>query len=519
MLEQNKIYKMKSDRFLLTEIKNKKTLMKTLKINRLILLLIGLVLCTGCVQDDDYNIPNTSIVEPVLDGNEIPISSVSGKLTQEQIAEDVDDNGELNYDVDDVFYTYPADEPNQYMVGYVISTDEGGNYFEELILQNNPENPSVGVRVLIDVNPLFVRYEVGRKVFVKLNGLTAGISNGVLTVGPLDGDRIGKIPGPSETQTILRSAEKATMVPMPLTVAGFTNDKTNLLIQLEDVQFNINQALGTDENGPLSFASEPSDEFDGERILEDCLSGAPTVFATSTFADFSGLTLPPGRGSITAVLQKNFFGSEFNVVVNTPEDMNLNNNDRCDPAEFIISDTGINCDDTAVNGATTIFSDDFESYDNSGELVEAGWALINVGGGSYTWGIDDFSNNTYVIGNAFGTDEINMNTWLVSPEIDLDNTTEDVLNFDVQTNFNGGEVMSVYISTDFVDTTIDSNWSLLEDVTIPAGSSSGFGSFEAAGPINLTCVTGKVRIGFRYTGSDPGITTRYHLDNVAVTGN
>ena len=47
MLEQNKIKKM-----------------KTLKINKIILLLIGLVVFNGCVQDDDYNTPDISIVEP-----------------------------------------------------------------------------------------------------------------------------------------------------------------------------------------------------------------------------------------------------------------------------------------------------------------------------------------------------------------------------------------------------------------------------------------------------------------------
>ncbi|WP_296312934.1 DUF5689 domain-containing protein [Winogradskyella sp. UBA3174] len=493
--------------------------MKTLKINKLILLLVGLVVFNSCVQDDDFDTPNLTIEEPVLDGGEINISSVSGSLAQEQIDEGLDDNGELNYDEDGVLYTYPTDGPNQYVVGYVVSSDEAGNYFEELIIQNAPENPTFGLRVLVDVNPLFVRYEVGRKVFVKVNGLVAGISNGVLTLGPQDGDRVGKIPAASEGDFILRSAEIADMVPLPLTVAGFTNDKTNILIQLEDVQFNVNQALGTEDSGPLSFASEPSDQFDGERILEDCLSGSSTVFATSTFADFSGLTLPAGRGSMTAVLQKNFFGDEFNVVINTPEDMDLSNENRCDPAEFLISDVPTDCDDTVVSGATTIFSDDFQNYDNAGELTAAGWSLINVSGGSYTWGVSGFGGNTYVIGNAFGTDEADIDTWIVSPEIDLDNTTEDVLNFDIQTNFNGGEVMSVYISTDFVDTATDSNWSLLEDVTIPDGPASGFGTFQAAGPVNLSCVSGTVRIGFRYTGSDPGATTRYHIDNVEVSGN
>ena len=113
-----------------------------------------------------------------------------------------------------------------------------------------------------------------------------------------------------------------------------------------------------------------------------------------------------------------------------------------------------------------------------------------------------------------------MDTWLISPEIDLDLApTERVLNFEVQSNFDGGEVMSVYISSDFVDTTMDANWSLLQDVTIPTGPASGFGAFLDAGPVNLTCVTGTVRLGIRYTGSSSGVTTRYHVDDIEITGN
>ena len=45
--------------------------MKTLKINKLIFLLIGLVAFNSCVEDDDFNIPNTAVVEPVLTGSTI----------------------------------------------------------------------------------------------------------------------------------------------------------------------------------------------------------------------------------------------------------------------------------------------------------------------------------------------------------------------------------------------------------------------------------------------------------------
>ena len=133
MLEQNKFKKM-----------------KTLKINKFILLVIGLVVFNGCVQDDDFDTPNLSIEEPILDGEVIGISSVAGGLGQIH-------GGGIDYENDEdfVFFNFDDSGITQYMEGYVISSDEGGNYFEELILQDNPVNPTVGIRILIDVNPLF----------------------------------------------------------------------------------------------------------------------------------------------------------------------------------------------------------------------------------------------------------------------------------------------------------------------------------------------------------------------------
>jgi len=183
MLEQNKIKKM-----------------KTLKINKLILLLIGLVVFNSCVEDDDFNTPDTSVVEPVLDGSEVTISAIAGRLAQEQ------GGGSLDYTDEDTVITFDFSATNEYMVGYVVSSDEGGNYFEEIIVQDNIENPTTGIKVLVDVNPLFIRYEVGRKVFIKLNGLAVGITNGVLTVGALNGNEVDKIPAASENDFILRSA-------------------------------------------------------------------------------------------------------------------------------------------------------------------------------------------------------------------------------------------------------------------------------------------------------------------------
>lgn len=481
MSEQNKIHKM-----------------KTLKINKLILLLIGLVVFNGCVEDDDFDTPNTSIVEPnIPETSKVQISALAGELSQEQ------GNTSLDYTDEDTTYSYTFNENDLFMEGYVVSSDEGGNFFEEIIIQDNFENPTIGIKLLIDVNPLFIRYEPGRKVYVKLNGLSVGITNGVLTLGALNGNEVDKIPSASESDIIFRSSTIETLVPMPLEFSNFTDDKTNLFVQLQDVQFNRN-VVG---DNAQTYASEESDEFDGERILESCATGTSVIFSTSTFADFKGLTLPSGRGSMNAILTKNFFGDTYNVVVNSPEDISLDGSDRCDP-DFLEC-TG------PSGGGSAIYSENFEGF--SGYAAE-GWTNVNVSGGSTTWITGSFSGSTYAQISGFNSNEDEINVWLVSPGVDMDNTDGEEISFDIQTNFDNGEILSVLVSTDFTGDPLTATWEIL-DANIPSGPASGFGTFTGVGPINISCVDGTAYFAFLYEGSDPSATTRYHVDNIVVTGN
>jgi hypothetical protein len=473
--------------------------MKRLKINKLILVLVSLIGFQSCVDDDDFNTPNTAVVEPVLDGPEISINAVAGQLGQEQ-----DNGGVLDYSDSNTVITFDFDVTNQYLVGYVVSSDEGGNFFEEISLQDKPESPTIGIKLLIDVNPLFVRYEVGRKVYIKLNGLAVGMSNGVLAIGALNGNSIDKIPFGSENDFIFRSAEVATIVPLPIEFSDFSDDKTNLFVELQDVQFNRNQATG---DSPLTYASEPSDEFDGERILESCTSVSRVVFSTSTFSDFKNLTLPSGRGRMSAILTKNFFGEVFNIVVNSPEDVNFNSVERCDP-EFL------ECPDSS-GGGSIVYEEDFQDF---GTYSSEGWENINVSGTTTDWFVSSFSGNFYSRISAFSSGNSVADVWLITPPIDLDNTTGEELSFDLEAAYDNGPILSVYVSTDYTGDPSTATWQQL-DAIIPTGPSGGFGGFESIGPINISCIVGTAVFGFFYGGSDPSATTRYHLDNIEITGN
>lgn len=476
----------------------KKSTMKTIKLNSVLLLLLAMVVFTGCVQDDDFSTPDLTITEPVLDGDVVSISSVATQVQQA--------GGLLLFEFDG---------PSDYMEGYVISTDEGGNFFEEIIIQDNLENPTTGIKILLDVNPLFTRYEVGRKIYVKLEGLSAGISSGVLTLGVIESiNNAEKIPAFLEEETILRSAESGTLVPLPISFNEFSDDKTNLFVRLDDVQFNRSDVLG---DNPLTFAGEASDDFDGERVLESCASSATTTFSTSTFADFKGLDLPAGRGSINAILTKDFFGEVFNVVVNSPEDIDFDSSAmRCDPIE-------ISCGLADMAGSTNLFEDDFESQTVNSLISGNGWTNFieegTEGWEAYTSGGTNASQGVSARVGSFNSGDASSVAWLITPQIDLDTNSDVTLQFETSNSFSDGSTMEVLFSNDWDGTEAGittATWGILSDAYVTSDDDF-FGDWFESGIVDLSCASGQIYVAFKYVGSDNSdFDGTYELDFVSL---
>jgi len=336
--------------------------MKDLKLIPVLVLLLASIFVTSCVEDDEYDLPDTAIVEPVLDGDVISLSAVIAAYDQAVAA-------------DPQVATFTFEETTDYTSGFVISTDEAGNFFEELIIQDAPENPTAGLKIRLDVGDLFTRYEPGRRVYVKLEGLSIGINSGVLTLGVVSGTDIEPISGPLEEETILRSALIEQLVPTLKTLSQINEGDVNTLIQLEKAQFTESQ-LG------LTFAGEAEDEFDGDRTIESCdEDGGSILFQTSTFADYSSISLPEGAGSLMAVLTKDFFGEQFVLAIRSLDDLSFDQ-DRC---EATLQDPNIT--------ATTTFAAVQARFEQEGgyapfftdeeELIIEGYVVSSDQSGNY----------------------------------------------------------------------------------------------------------------------------------------
>ena len=262
------------------------------KIKSILGILTMTLLLASCVQNDDFSTPDISITEP-----EIPQGQITTFKTIKSLYEQAVNNGNSTATIDD--------DTDLYIEGYVVSSDRTGNFFEELIIQNktddsNPDNdPRIGFRLSINVSKLSDTYQLGQKVYVKMNGLTIGEENGVITIGKGDGVNVEQIQAAEYKDIILRSNEIATITPKVSDLADLTEWDQNTLIKLDNMQLNRFE-IGA------SFASESYDEFDGFRVLESCDSGVSIMMQTSTFADFKSLIVPQGQGSVTGIFSRDF---------------------------------------------------------------------------------------------------------------------------------------------------------------------------------------------------------------------
>jgi hypothetical protein len=462
---------------------------------------------SSCIQDDEFDIPEIEIQSVDIPQDRVlSIGSLSAQLEQEMTT---NGNDILTFQTDN-------DSSNDlFVVGYVISNDASGNFFEELVLQDTPSNPTAGVKVLIDVNPLFNTYQFGRKVFIRLDGLSVALDSGVLSLGIREGNGVEKISEAAQSDFLLRDDEVEDIIPLDITISQFTSEKTNLYIRLNSVQFNRNQALGDDR---LTFAAEADDQFDGERILESCTSGATTTFSTSTFADFKGQLLPQGSGSITGLLTFNFFGEDFNVVVNDLSTIDLNG-ERCDPSE-------ISCGIAIATGANVLFSDFFETQQVNNPINGNGWTNY-AESGTQTWeayssGGTNASLGTSARIGSFMSGDTSTIGWLATPQINFDAQDGETLNFMTSNSFSDGSTLEVLFSNDWDGVAANipnATWDIVADAFI-VQDSDFFGDWFPSGNVDLSCVSGQGYIAWKYVGS--GVSDfdgTYELDEIKLESN
>ena len=256
------------------------------------------------VEVNAFEVPDITITDPTITVNS-DLGKVKTALQQEYFS-----NQKL-------VFTFPVNENSPtFIEGYVISSDATGNFYNKLIVQDKPDNPTAGIEILINKSALSDLFTIGQKIYIKLDGLSVSYDDGQSEVNPinlapgkyslgfLEGDRAGKIPATAIKNHLFRTATIATIVPQKITIETITDATINTFVQLENAQFDISEIGKT-------FAGEKYDEYDGFRYVFECGSEHELRLQTSTFSSFKSTLIPDGQGKIDFILSKDFAGAHY----------------------------------------------------------------------------------------------------------------------------------------------------------------------------------------------------------------
>ena len=432
---------------------------------------LATALFSSCVKDE-FDQPPAGGADPVVSGTYITIDALKALFTGSNL--------HITSDI--------------YIAGIVNADDQSGNFYKELVLQDS----TGGISVLLDHSDFHTTYKIGRRVFVKCNGLYLGDYNGLLQLGgyeDTDGS-LGRIPSALIVDYVLPGSYFHEIIPLPLKPSQLTaanyESYVNRLIIIDSAEFSTVNT--TYANAVL--------QQDVNLTLNTCNYGT-VILRSSGFANFASATVPSGSGTLTAVMQiydsdGSWALTDMQMKIRTTSDVSMNNL-RCG---------------SAPPGGFTSLNQDFSSVTDNVDIALGGWLNLAVQGNRY-WRGNSFSGNSFAQATAFGSGLPAMETWLITPELNL--SSADTLTFESAQGFWVHDGLSAWISTDFDGTPAgfsSATWTQLP--AILAGSSTGQYTFISSGNVLLTSFTGSGYIAFKYTGDGTANTTTYRIDNVAV---
>lgn len=261
------------------------------------------VFLTSCVQDDEYSTPDLQgkcqTLTPTKTIAEVKTAYANNTAT---ITDDI------------------------IIEGYVSSSDESGNVYKTIYLQDAPENPTQGLVVSVDAVSTYTSFPQGSKVYIKLKGLAFGRYGNVLQVGYNNIDPItntatfGRIPEKLVANHLVRScASKVKMVPKVITLASLTNTSTvdpliGALVQINNAEFPINL---------LCNIYAPNGTTVNRQIVDPTMTTPinSRVVRNSGYASFAADQLPSGNGTFIGILSK--FNSDYQFFINRVSDLNM----------------------------------------------------------------------------------------------------------------------------------------------------------------------------------------------------
>ncbi len=382
--------------------------------------------------------------------------------------------------------------------GYIVSSDENGNFYKTISFQDKPENPTAGLQMEVDRASNYADFPVGTHIRINAKGLRLGLDRGTVKIGSVDPNfAIGRIPGVLFTRYISAVCngnlmDIATMVPtaVPSLAAAKQEKYINTLVKVPNVQF------GTSEITPVNKAYVDylaGAGVDTSRTIED-VSGSSAALRNSGFSTYGSTLLPTGSGEITFVVSR--YNADYQMLIRGLNDVRF------------------------TNPRMTIEIETFESFAQGVDNFLPKYYNTSVIG-SRKWFVQTYNNNKYLQISG-----LNMGLVKTQFAMPVDFSKKSKLSFKTNAGYYNGEVLKVYWSSNYNPANptaatlndITSQFDISKGKEGPAGASNYENAFRSSG-IGSYSGTGNGYIIFEYNSNSTagvGVSTVMQLDEVNI---
>ncbi len=402
--------------------------------------------------------------------------------------------------------------------GIVVANDKSGNMYKQLFIQDT----TGAIQLLVDAYSLYASYPVGRKVYVKCKGLTLTDSYSNMVLGYkaiVDGlPSIEGIPGAIVNDHLIGGSLNNPVEPLSVTIndlgTSLDNRYINALVKLDGYEFVAGDSSKT-------YGDTSSYKSTVNRLISlGCGSSLTTTVRTSGYANFAGIHVPTGNGSITAIYT--IYRSSPTSSTTTKQLLLRDTSD----VQFTNGRCG-----APPPGTIVLLNEDFETQNATttapyNAVAINGWANISeIGARTYSAKI--YNSNKYAYLTAYGATPTpaQVKTWLVTAGINMNNTTNETLSFTTQQDYssNGPAALKILISNDGSYTGTGNPWTanwtdITAQATLCPPSASNFPGYTPSGNIDISSFSGTVYIAFVYDGTNPGSSSTWEIDDIRVLG-
>jgi len=292
------------------------------------------------------------------------------------------------------------------------------------------------------------------------------------------------------TNNVIRISAGNPTYPKEVTVTDImTGSYTGQLVKIMDIQF-IDSELG-------KTWADAATNSTANRHIENC-NQKSLIVRTSGYANFAGLTLPQGKGSMVAIAS--VYGNDYQLYVRSMAEVDMD---------------GIRCGGSGGPVDPVNYVDeDFSSAEEYTDINFEGWTNVIVQG-ERKWQGKEFQTNKYAQASGHNAAPGPMETWLITPPVT--DISSKVLSLRTAKSYwahTSGKPLTILISTDFVGDNFETaTWEEI-DVTIATESSSDNAWIES-GEVSLAAYSGNAAIAFKYVGSDVE-STSFRLDDIKI---